>query len=49
MIITALISVISVACGLWLSANYDVPGGPGIVLVMSLIAGISVAVAALRT
>ena len=47
-LLTALVSVVSVAIGLALSANFDVPGGPGIVLVMAVIAGISVAVAAVR-
>ncbi len=46
--LTALVSVASVCLGLALSANFDVPGGPGIVLVMALIAGISLAVAAMR-
>lgn len=45
-LLTALISVTSVLLGLGLSANYDVPGGPAIVLVMALIAGTFVAVAA---
>jgi zinc transport system permease protein len=36
-----------VLLGLGLSVNFDVPGGPAIVLVMALIAGLSVASAAL--
>jgi zinc transport system permease protein len=46
--LTAVISVASVLAGLWLSANFDVPGGPAIVLVMALVAGASVGVAAMR-
>lgn len=45
-VLTGLVSVTSVLLGLGLSANFDVPGGPAIVLVMALIAGTSVAVAA---
>jgi zinc transport system permease protein len=47
-LLTALVSVGSVVAGLWLSSNYDVPGGPAIVLVMALVAALSVTVAAAR-
>lgn len=46
-VLTAIASTISVAAGLALSNAYDVPGGPAIVLVMALLAGTSVAVAAI--
>lgn len=46
--LTALVSVASVIAGLYLSSSYDVPGGPAIVLVMAMLAGASLAVAALR-
>jgi zinc transport system permease protein len=46
-ILAALVAVASVLLGLGLSVNFDVPGGPAIVLVMALIAGLSVASAAL--
>jgi zinc transport system permease protein len=47
--LTAIISIVSVSLGLALSANFDVPGGPGIVLVMALIAGASLAIATVRS
>lgn len=46
--LTALIAAGSVLAGLWLSANVDSPGGPSIVIVMSIVAGISLTVAALK-
>ena len=46
-VLAALVAVASVLLGLGLSVNFDVPGGPAIVLVMALIAGLSVASAAL--
>ncbi len=46
-ILTALIAIASVCAGLWLSAVADTPGGPSIVLVMSLLAGLSLSWAAL--
>ena len=33
--------------GLWLSASVDVPGGPSIVIIMSIVAGLSLSWAAL--
>lgn len=45
-ILAALIAVVSVLLGLGLSVNFDVPGGPSIVVFMALIAGLSVASAA---
>jgi zinc transport system permease protein len=45
-ILAALIAAVSVLLGLGLSVNFDVPGGPSIVLFMALIAGLSVASAA---
>jgi zinc transport system permease protein len=44
--LTALIAAGSVVAGLWLSATVDSPGGPSIVIVMSILAGISVSWAA---
>ena len=44
--LTALIAAASVVAGLWLSATVDSPGGPSIVIVMSILAGISVSWAA---
>lgn len=39
--LTAVIAALSVLLGLWLSATIDVPGGPSIVIVMSLAAALS--------
>jgi zinc transport system permease protein len=47
-VLTALIAAVSVLVGLWLSAAFDSPGGPSIVLVMSLAAGLSLTAAGLR-
>jgi len=44
---TALIAIASVGAGLWLSSIVDSPGGPSIVLVMSLLAGLSLSWAAI--
>lgn len=44
--LTGLIAAASVVSGLWLSATVDSPGGPSIVLIMSLLAGISLSWAA---
>lgn len=44
--LTALIAAASVVSGLWLSAAVDSPGGPSIVLIMSLLAGASLSWAA---
>ncbi|WP_439543279.1 metal ABC transporter permease [Hyphomicrobium sp.] len=46
-ILAALIAAVSVLLGLGLSVNFDVPGGPAIVVFMAIIAGLSVASAAL--
>ena len=46
-ILAAAIAALSVALGISLSLNFDVPGGPSIVLFMAVIAGLSVAFAAL--
>ena len=40
-LLTALVAAASVLVGLWLSATFDTPGGPSIVLVMALAAGLS--------
>ena len=45
-VLTALIAAASVVAGLWLSATVDSPGGPSIVIVMSVIAGLSLSWAA---
>jgi zinc transport system permease protein len=45
-ILTALIAAASAFVGLWLSATVDSPGGPSIVLVMSLAAALSLSAAA---
>lgn len=45
--LTAGIAAASVVAGLWLSATWDSPGGPSIVIVMSLVAGLSLSWAAL--
>ena len=47
-VLTAAIAAASVVAGLWLSATVDSPGGPSIVLVMSLLAGLSLTAAALK-
>jgi zinc transport system permease protein len=44
---TAIFAGLSVVAGLWLSATVDSPGGPTIVIIMSLIAGLSLSWAAL--
>jgi zinc transport system permease protein len=44
--LTALVAAASVLVGLWLSATFDAPGGPSIVLVMSLLAALSLTAAA---
>jgi zinc transport system permease protein len=45
--LAAAVAAVSVVLGLSLSLNFDVPGGPSIVLFMALIAAVSVASAAL--
>ncbi|WP_072371169.1 metal ABC transporter permease [Hyphomicrobium sp. NDB2Meth4] len=45
--LTALIAAGSVISGLWLSATFDSPGGPSIVLIMSVLAAISLSWASL--
>jgi zinc transport system permease protein len=45
-LLAAAVAALSVIVGITLSLNFDVPGGPSIVLVMALIAGISVTSAA---
>ena len=45
-LLTALIAAGSVLAGLWLSATVDSPGGPSIVIVMSVVAGLSLSWAA---
>jgi zinc transport system permease protein len=40
-LLTALIAAASVVAGLWLSATVDSPGGPSVVIVMSVLAGLS--------
>lgn len=47
-ILTALVAIASVLIGLWLSASVDLPGGPSIVLVMALAAGLSLTAASLK-
>jgi zinc transport system permease protein len=47
-VLTALIAAGSVLAGLWLSATVDSPGGPSIVIVMSVVAGVSLTMAALK-
>jgi zinc transport system permease protein len=47
-VLTALIAAASVLAGLALSSNFDVPGGPAIVILMSAAAGLSLTVAGLR-
>jgi zinc transport system permease protein len=46
-ILAAAVAALSVILGISLSLNFDVPGGPSIVLLMAVIAGLSVAFAAL--
>ncbi|MGE0024662.1 MAG: metal ABC transporter permease, partial [Hyphomicrobium sp.] len=45
--LAAVIAAASVVLGIMLSVNFDVPGGPAIVLFMAVIAGLSVASAAI--
>lgn len=45
-IFTGLIAALSVISGLWLSATVDSPGGPSIVLIMSVLAALSLSWAA---
>jgi len=45
-VLTGLAAAVSVVSGLWLSAMIDSPGGPSIVLLMSVLAGISLSWAA---
>jgi zinc transport system permease protein len=45
-LLTGLIAAASVIAGLWLSATVDSPGGPSIVIVMSVLAGLSLSWAA---
>jgi zinc transport system permease protein len=47
-VLTAAIAAASVVAGLLLSATVDSPGGPSVVLVMSLVAGLSLTAAALK-
>lgn len=44
--LAATVAALSVVLGITLSLNFDVPGGPSIVLIMAVIAGLSVAFAA---
>ncbi len=46
-VLTALVASLSVIAGLWLSATFDSPGGPSIVIVMALAAAVSLSAAAL--
>lgn len=46
-VLTGLIAAASVVAGLWLSATFDSPGGPSIVLIMSIVAGLSLSWAAI--
>lgn len=48
-ILTAVVSVCSVLAGMALSVWLDAPGGPAIVLVMAILAGLSLTLASLRT
>jgi ABC-type Mn2+/Zn2+ transport system permease subunit len=45
-LLTALVAGASVFAGLWASATFDWPGGPSIVILMSLAAGVSLTAAA---
>lgn len=47
-VLAALIAVASAIAGIGLSSALDVPGGPAIVLVMALVAGLSLAASGLR-
>lgn len=47
-VLTGLISCLSVLAGMWLSVSIDAPGGPAIVLVMAITAGISLVFASLK-
>lgn len=47
-LLTAIVGAISVIAGMTLSVWLDTPGGPAIVLVMAILAGVSLAAAALR-
>ena len=47
-ILTALVAAVSVVAGIGASATWDTPGGPSIVLVMAVLAGLSLAFAAWR-
>ncbi len=46
-VLTGFIAAASVVAGLWLSATFDSPGGPSIVLIMSIVAGLSLSWAAI--
>ena len=48
-IVAALVAVVGVLAGLGLSFNYDVPGGPAIVVVLSVLAGCSLMTALHRS
>lgn len=48
-VLTAVVSVCSVLAGMALSVWLDAPGGPAIVLVMAILAGLSLTLASLRT
>jgi zinc transport system permease protein len=45
-ILTGAVAAFSVIAGLWLSATFDSPGGPSIVLIMSALAGLSLSLGA---
>jgi zinc transport system permease protein len=45
-LLTALVAIFAVVSGLWFSVAVDSPGGPSIVLIMSIIAGLSLSWAA---
>lgn len=45
-LLTGAIAAFSVVSGLWLSATFDSPGGPSIVLIMSALAGLSLSLGA---
>ncbi len=47
-IVAGLVAVASVIAGITLSATIDAPGGPAIVLVMAVVAGLSLALASLK-
>lgn len=47
-VLTAVVAAVSVVAGLYLSTVYDAPGGPAIVLVMALLAGLSLTLSVLR-